>query len=268
MKSGFHVVPAGPERPGCGAGGACVTEVRFLVPVAPVAGSKLTREYVTGGTAVADGSFHARATRPVRPVRKIARNAFRAAPVRISRPRASAPPHAPLRPRQSAAFPGTKKPTPMTQLAPASLPVWLSRVYCGCGSDRRLLSSCMSTATLASASACWRPWCAQKSSSPELASSTRTYAWAPQRSQTSSAVSGLVGASAPVNVAFPRVVPPASASVWLRFSVLTAQHNTYPGVSVPRSEWCTPQAKPPADGAWPQLPPLVSHRTCPQIAAG
>jgi len=105
---------------------------------------------------------------------------------------------------------GTKKPTPMTQLAPASLPVWLDPLtYCGCGSDRRLLSSCMSTATFASAFACWRPWCAQKSSSPELASSTRTYAWAPQRSQTSSAVSGFVGAIAPVNVAFLRVVPPA-----------------------------------------------------------
>lgn len=60
----------------------------------------------------------------------------------------------------------------------------------------------MSTATLASASACWRAWCAQKRSSPEFASSTRTYAWAPHRSQTSSAVSGLVGAIAPVNVAF------------------------------------------------------------------
>jgi hypothetical protein len=61
----------------------------------------------------------------------------------------------------------------------------------------------MSTATLASAWACTRPWCAQKRSSPELASSTRTYAWAPHRSQMSSAVSGLVGAIAPVNVAFP-----------------------------------------------------------------
>jgi len=141
----------------------------------------------------------------------------------------------------------------------APLPTRLFAPYCGCGSDRRLLSSCMSTATLASAWACWRPWCAQKSSSPELASSTRTYAWAPQRSQTSSAVSGLVGASAPVNVAFPRVVPPASASVWLRFSVPTAQHNTYPGVSVPHSEWCTPQAKPPTDGAWPQLPPFTTR---------
>src|ERR1700742_3480612 len=65
----------------------------------------------------------------------------------------------------------------------------------------------MSTATLASAAACCRPWCAQKSSSPELASSTRTYAWAPHLSHTSSAVSGLVGAIAPVNVAFLRVVP-------------------------------------------------------------
>ena len=29
--------------------------------------------------------------------------------------------------RPDRAFPGTKKPTPMTQLAPASLPVWLAR---------------------------------------------------------------------------------------------------------------------------------------------
>jgi hypothetical protein len=73
--------------------------------------------------------------------------------------------------------------------------------YSGCGSDSRLLSSWMSTATLASASACTRPWCAQNSSSPPFASSTRTYAWALHRSQTSRAVSGLVGAIAPVNVA-------------------------------------------------------------------
>ena len=111
-------------------------------------------------------------------------------------------------PLAAAPPPGTKKPTPMTgagTLAGLAIPAG----YCGCGSDRRLLSSCMSTATLASALACSRPWCAQKSSSPELASSTRTYAWAPQRSQTSSAVSGLVGASAPVNVAYLRVRPPA-----------------------------------------------------------
>ena len=77
-----------------------------------------------------------------------------------------------------------------------------SRCYCGGASESRLLSSWISTATLASASACIRPWCAQNSSSPPLARSTRTYAWAPQRSQASSAVSGLVGAIAPVNVAF------------------------------------------------------------------
>ena len=119
-------------------------------------------------------------------------------------------PHAHQEQGPDRAFAGTKKPTPITELAPASLPVWLDPLfYCGCGSDRRLLSSCMSTATSASALACWRPWCAQKSSSPELASSTRTYAWAPQRSQMSKAVSGLVGAIAPVNVAFLRVVPPA-----------------------------------------------------------
>src|SRR5438876_8691039 len=101
----------------------------------------------------------------------------------------------------------------------------------------------MSTATLASAAACCRPWCAQKSSSPELASSTRTYAWAPHRSQTSSAVSGFVGAIAPVNVAFLRVVPPAFQPSGFQLPALTAQHNTYPGFSVPHSEWCTPQAK-------------------------
>jgi hypothetical protein len=84
---------------------------------------------------------------------------------------------------------------------PAPLPARLFARYCGCGSDSRLVSSWMSTATLASAWACTRPWCAQKSSSPELASSTRTYAWAPQRSQTSKPVRGLVGAIAPVNVA-------------------------------------------------------------------
>ena len=167
-------------------------------------------------------------------------------------------------PWSQGAFPGRKKPTPITELAPASLPVWLFPLaYCGCGSDRRLLSSCISIATLASAAACSRPWCAQKSSSPELASSTRTSACAPQRSQMSNAVSGLVGAIAPVNVAFFRVVPPASTSVWLRFSAVTAQNFSYPGFSVPHSEWCTPQAKPLTDGAWPQLPPPDARCLCP-----
>ncbi len=131
------------------------------------------------------------------------------------------------------AFPGTKKPTPMTELAPASLPVWLSRSYCGCGSDRRLLSSCISTATLASALACSRPWCAQKSSSPELASSTRTYAWAPHRSQTSSAVSGLVGAIAPVNVAYLRFVPPACNIRLARFLPLQLSTTHTPASAFP-----------------------------------
>jgi hypothetical protein len=35
MKSGVHAVPAGPERPGCGAGGAGVTEVRFPLATVP-----------------------------------------------------------------------------------------------------------------------------------------------------------------------------------------------------------------------------------------
>jgi hypothetical protein len=147
------------------------------------------------------------------------------------------------------AFAGTKKPTPITELAPASLPVWLDPLfYCGCGSDRRLLSSCMSTATSASALACWRPWCAQKSSSPELASSTRTYAWAPQRSQTSKAVSGLVGAIAPVNVAFLRVVPPAFQPSGFRFlplqlSTTHTQASAFPTPSGVRHKRNHPQAE-------------------------
>ena len=114
------------------------------------------------------------------------------------------------------------------------MPTGLFALYSGCGSDSRLVSSWMSTATLVSASACMRPWCAQNSSSPPLVSSTRTYAWAPQRSQTSRAVSGLVGAIAPVNVAclasclrlYVRLAP---------VSFLTAQCNTYPGGGVPHS---------------------------------
>src|SRR5215472_3612396 len=60
------------------------------------------------------------------------------------------------------------------------------------------VSSWISTATLASASACLRLWWAQNSSSPSPGSSTRTYAGAPQRSHKSRALSGLVGAIAPV----------------------------------------------------------------------
>jgi hypothetical protein len=91
----------------------------------------------------------------------------------------------------------------------------------------------MSTATLASASAWTRPWCAQKRSSPELASSTRTYAWAPQRSQTSSAVSGLVGAIAPVNVAFfasclRPLYPSGSGSLLVPLSTTHTQASAFP----------------------------------------
>ena len=105
-------------------------------------------------------------------------------------------------------------------------------------------SSWMSTATFASAAACSRPWCAQKSSSPEFGSRTRTYAWAPQRSHRSRAVSGFVGARAPVNVAVLFSVPPARGRR-LRLSclLLTEQHNTWPGVSLPWAGMCTPQAK-------------------------
>jgi hypothetical protein len=38
----FHIVPASPERPGCGAGGAGVTEVRLPVTVTLAASIKLT----------------------------------------------------------------------------------------------------------------------------------------------------------------------------------------------------------------------------------
>src|SRR5690625_3684469 len=58
-------------------------------------------------------------------------------------------------------------------------------------SVRRWVSSWMAVATPSSASACLRAWWAQKSSSP-TGSATRTYAWAPQRSQRSCAVSGAV----------------------------------------------------------------------------
>src|ERR1700757_530297 len=56
----------------------------------------------------------------------------------------------------------------------------------------------MSVATFLSAGRWCLLWCAQKSSSPELGSRTRTYACAPHRSHRSRAVSGLVGAIAPV----------------------------------------------------------------------
>src|SRR6202034_798141 len=56
----------------------------------------------------------------------------------------------------------------------------------------------MSTATFFSSGKCSLLWCAQKSNSPELGSRTRTYACAPHRSHRSSAVSGFVGAIAPV----------------------------------------------------------------------
>src|ERR1700745_3526614 len=56
----------------------------------------------------------------------------------------------------------------------------------------------MSIATFFSAGRCSLLWWAQKSSSPELGSRTRTYACAPHRSHRSSAVSGFVGAIAPV----------------------------------------------------------------------
>src|SRR6185437_11173338 len=52
--------------------------------------------------------------------------------------------------------------------------------------------------TFFSAGRCSLLWWAQKSSSPELGSRTRTYACAPHRSHRSSAVSGFVGAIAPV----------------------------------------------------------------------
>lgn len=64
--------------------------------------------------------------------------------------------------------------------------------------DSFSVSSWISTATLASASACCRLWWAQNNSSPESGSTTRTYAWAPHRSHRSVAFNGLLGARAPV----------------------------------------------------------------------
>src|ERR1700689_2369735 len=107
----------------------------------------------------------------------------------------------------------------------------------------------MSTATLDNALGCPPPGSAQKRSSPEVASSTRTYAWAPQRSQTSKAVSGLVGAMAPVNVASSR----GASGCYVRLAPvlrLTVQCNTYPGAGVPYSGCSTPQAKPHPDASY------------------
>ncbi|CAM5711604.1 hypothetical protein STENM223S_09341 [Streptomyces tendae] len=55
----------------------------------------------------------------------------------------------------------------------------------------RSVSSCISAAIFLSSGSNLRPWWAQKSSSPPLSRTTRRYAWAPQRSQRSAAVSGL-----------------------------------------------------------------------------
>ena len=57
----------------------------------------------------------------------------------------------------------------------------------------RSVSSCISAAIFLSSGSNLRPWWAQKSSSPPLSRTTRRYAWAPQRSQRSAAVSGLAG---------------------------------------------------------------------------
>lgn len=128
-------------------------------------------------------------------------------------------------------------------------------------------SSWMSTATFASAAACSRPWCAQKSSSPEFGSRTRTYAWAPQRSHRSRAVSGFVGARAPVNVAFLFSVPPArDRRLRLSCLLLTAQHNTWPGVSLPWAGVCTPQAKTALDH--PDEPSLAKSSSWPEAIPG
>jgi hypothetical protein len=131
---------------------------------------------------------------------------------------------------------GRRPPTMVSPGEPRQLVSGLAISFCD--------SSWMSTATFASAAACSRPWCAQKSSSPEFGSRTRTYAWAPQRSHRSRAVSGFVGARAPVNVAFLFSVPSARGRR-LRLSclLLTAEHNTWPGVSLPWAGVCTPQAK-------------------------
>jgi hypothetical protein len=59
MKSGFHVVRAGPERTGCGAGGADVTEVRYPMLAARAASIKLTGNTWLMSAAVTSGVFRA-----------------------------------------------------------------------------------------------------------------------------------------------------------------------------------------------------------------
>jgi len=63
---------------------------------------------------------------------------------------------------------------------------------------RRSVSSWMDAATSRSRSPCSRAWWAQNRSSPPETSSTRKYAWAPQRSQRSAALRGARGATAVV----------------------------------------------------------------------
>src|SRR5487761_441788 len=123
----------------------------------------------------------------------------------------------------------------------------------------------MSMATFFSAGRCSLLWWAQKSNSPELGSRTRTYACAPHRSHRSSAVSGLVGAIAPVTSPSSshasgycvRLAPvccyvsghlPSQRADPLGGTrpdggTTALQHSTTPAVTLPYVGGCTPQAK-------------------------
>ncbi len=139
---------------------------------------------------------------------------------------------------------GSGKLPPAVCISLSGTPCQLAVSRCGC--DKRCVSSWISTATLASASACWRPWWAQKRSSRAFGSMTRTYAWAPQRSHRSVAFIGLVGARAPVNVAFLALglrLSHIRLAPVIRDDVLSGEHNTMLPVCVPGAASRTPTAK-------------------------
>ena len=187
------------------------------------------------------------------------------------------------------ALPGTKKPAPLTQLVPASLPVWLFPLL---------------TAAAAQTGGCSRPVCRRRPRPvPWRAGGHGAHRKAAllnwpaarehkpgrridrRRPARSAAWWGLLLRSTSPSFASCLRLSSLLASA----SALTAQHNTYPGSSVPHSKWCTPQAKPLAGRAWPNcchvthdacVPPVlggstagtqapcVSTWTCTQIPAG
>ena len=95
------------------------------------------------------------------------------------------------------------------------------------------VSSWISTATFASAGACWRLWCAQKSNSAEPGRITRTYAGAPHRSHRSLAFSGFVGAIAPVMSASLARFPPTG------LPTVSTTCDLY-RITTPSPVWCHP----------------------------